>query len=61
MSALYFSIANTYEAMGDYDNAIIYSCKVEKSLPYQDHGNDVYGISYHNKNLLKALEDRKGE
>ncbi len=61
MSALYFSIANTYEAMGDYDNAIIYSRKVEKSLPYQDHGNDVYGISYHNKNLLKALEDRKGE
>ena len=54
--ALYFSIANTYDALEDYENAWIYARKVEEMLPYQDHGNDVYGISIHNKNLLNAIE-----
>lgn len=59
--ALYFSIANTYDAMGDYENALNYSRKVENALPYQDHGGDVYGISYHNRNLYNALKSRMEE
>lgn len=59
--ALYFSIANTYDAMGDYENALAYSRKVENALPYQNHGDDVYGISYHNKNLYNALKRRREE
>lgn len=53
--AIYFSIANTYDAMGDYENAWVYAKMVEEMLPYQDHGNDVYGISIHNKGLITAL------
>lgn len=56
--ALYFSIANVYDAMKDYENAWAYAKRVEEMLPYQDHGNDVYGISIHNKRLLNAMEDR---
>lgn len=58
--ALYFSIANTYDALEDYENAWIYARKVEEMLPYQDHGNDVYGISIHNKKLLNAIEKLLG-
>ena len=53
--AIYFSLANVYDAMNDYENAWIYAKKVEEMLPYQDHGNDVYGISIHNRNLLDGL------
>lgn len=56
--AVYFSIANVYEAMEDYENAWIYAKRVEEMLPYQDHGNDVYGISVHNKRLLNAVEGK---
>lgn len=58
--ALYFSMANAYDALEDYENAWLYSRRVEELLPYQDHGNDVYGISIHNKKLLRALESRLG-
>ncbi len=58
--AIYFSLANACDAMEDYENAWLYSKKVEEMLPYQDHGNDVYGISVHNKNLLGALGARLG-
>lgn len=59
--AIYFSLANAFDAMEDYENAWLYSKKVEEMLPYQDHGNDVYGISIHNKNLLGALSSRIGK
>lgn len=58
--ALYFSMANTYDALEDYENAWLYSRRVEEMLPYQDHGNDVYGISIHNKNLLSMLGKKLG-
>lgn len=56
--AIYFSIANAYDAMEDYENAWVYAKMVEEMLPYQDHGNDVYGISVHNRNLLNGLEGK---
>ena len=59
--AIYFSMANAYDAMGDYENAWIYCRKVEEMLPYQDHGKDVYGISIHNRNLLNAVGEKIGK
>lgn len=59
--AIYFSMANAYDAMGDYENAWIYCKKVEEMLPYQDHGKDVYGISIHNRNLLNAVGEKIGK
>lgn len=58
--AIYFSLANVYDAKGDYENARRYSRKVEQMLPYQDHGNDIYGISVHNVRLLEELEKELG-
>lgn len=58
--AVYFSIANTYDAMGDDENAYAYAKRVEEMLPYLDHGSDVYGISYHNEKLLEALKEKLG-
>lgn len=58
--AIYFSIANVYDAMRDYENAWAYAKRVEEMLPYQDHGSDVYGISYHNTRLLNALKIELG-
>lgn len=58
--AIYFSIANVYDAMKDYENAWTYAKRVEEMLPYQDHGNDVYGISVHNKRLLDAVGKKLG-
>lgn len=58
--SIYFSLANVYDAMEDYENAWLYARKVEEMLPYQDHGNDVYGISVHNGRLLEEIGKKLG-
>lgn len=53
--ATLYCLANTYDALGDYETAYQYSLRVQSMLPGQDHGSDWYGISYHNNRLLEAL------
>ncbi len=54
--AVLYALANVYDGKQDYQTAYTYSKKVKAILPEQDHGEDIYGISYHNSNLLEALE-----
>ena len=56
-----YAIANTYDGLKDYENAYLYSARVAQLVPEQDHGSDVYGISYHNRNLLNALKNELGK
>ena len=59
--ALLFSIAQTYDALEDYEKSYQYSMRVKELLPEQDHGNDIYGISIHNDRLLDALKSKLGK
>ena len=59
--ALLFSIAQTYDALEDYEKSYQYSMRVKELLPEQDHGNDIYGISIHNDRLLDALKSELGK
>ncbi len=59
--ALLFSIAQTYDALQDYEKSYQYSMQVKELLPAQDHGNDIYGISIHNDWLLDALKSELGK
>lgn len=54
--ATLFSIANTCDALGDYETAYQYCQRIAQLMPDVDHGSDMYGIIYHNQRLMTALE-----
>ena len=54
--ATLFSIANTYDALGDYETAYLYCQRIAVLMPDVDHGSDMFGIIYHNQRLMEALE-----
>ena len=58
--AVLFSIANTYDALGEYEKAYQYCQRIAGLMPDVDHGGDLYGVIHHNKKLMAALEKELG-
>lgn len=54
-STVWYALAYTYDALADYENAYTCCLKVQKLLPYSDHGEDFYGVAAHNDMLLNRV------
>lgn len=52
---IWYNLAITYDALGNYQEAYNCSLKVDSMLKYCDHDVDRYGVQIHNKNLLDKL------
>lgn len=56
----WYSLANAYDAMGEYERAYEASVKVDTLLPDTDHLFDPYGIAIHNGWLKERLAEELG-
>lgn len=56
----WYSLANAYDAMGEYEKAYEASVKVDTLLPDTDHLFDPYGIAIHNGWLKERLAAELG-
>ncbi|MBS6196388.1 MAG: hypothetical protein KH828_12490 [Clostridiales bacterium] len=54
--AIYFSMANLYDALNDMENAYRYANRANQMLPTQEHGRDIYGISYYSNEMIDLLK-----
>lgn len=55
--AILFALANTYDALEDYQTAYIYCERALSHFPNGvDHSDDHYGVSYHARDLLNRLK-----
>lgn len=59
--ALYYSMANAYDALEMYEESYKYSMLIFMKYPQKsdllNHDEDIYGIAFHNKTLLDALSE----
>lgn len=52
----WYALANAYDGLGEYQQAYEACQHTMSLLPEVDHGYDWYGVSYHCKALMQALE-----